>query len=62
MQTTLGAVQTDQGIGPPSVTRRGRLIVVDVPLAYEHGPTKVRTAYDPDGRIAGFFVLDPGVP
>lgn len=59
MNTMMGALQ---GIGRPSVTRRGRLAVVDVPLAYEHGAMKARATYEPDGRVCGFFVLYPEVP
>ena len=49
-------------MGRPTVTQRGPIQVVDVPLAFERGPMKGRVAFDPEGRVSGLFVLHPEVP
>jgi hypothetical protein len=48
-------------LGDPSVTSRSGYSVVDIPITYEKGRRKGRVAFDPDARIAGFFVLLEGV-
>jgi hypothetical protein len=49
-------------IGAPTVTRRGPFRVVDVPLAFEHGPMKARVSFDHEGSVAGLFILLPDAP
>ena len=48
-------------LGDPTVTPRSGYSVVDVPITYEKGRRKGRVAFDPEARIAGFFVLLEGV-
>ena len=50
-----------QGIGESVVRVRADFTVVDVQLQFEDGPMMGRVAYDTDGRIAGLFILFPGV-
>ena len=49
-------------LGGPTVTPRGRHLVVDVPMAFERGPMKGRVVFDAEGRVSGLFVLYPDVP
>ncbi|MGA3215520.1 MAG: DUF3887 domain-containing protein [Acidimicrobiales bacterium] len=49
-------------IGMPSVTSRPGYSVADIPITYRKGERKGRIALDPDGRIAGFFVLGANFP
>ena len=44
-------------LGDASVTSRSGYSVVDIPITYEKGRRKGRVAFDPEARIAGFFVL-----
>jgi hypothetical protein len=48
------------GLGDPSVTSRSGYSVVEIPITYENGRRKGRVAFDPEARIAGFFVLLEG--
>lgn len=40
----------------------GEHIVVDVPLTFAQSAMKGRAAYNPDGTLAGLFILNPDVP
>jgi hypothetical protein len=51
-----------QSHGDPADVPRGALTVVDVPLTMERGPGLFRTTFDPDGHIAGLFLLKSGTP
>jgi len=51
-----------QSHGDPADIPRGALTVVDVPLTMERGPGLFRTTFDPDGHIAGLFLLKSGTP
>ncbi len=51
-----------QSHGDPADVPRGALTVVDVPLTMERGPGLFRITFDPDGRIAGLFLLKSGTP
>ena len=48
--------------GRARVQTMGVNTVVDVPMRFAWGDMKGRVAFDPDERIAGFFVLRPDVP
>lgn len=54
--TSAGALQ---GIGHPSVTRKGPYRITDVPLIFEHGPLQARVTFDHTGSVAGLFILLP---
>ncbi len=58
LDTELGGFTT---MGPPAVRLHDGYTVVDVPLVYEKGTRNGRVAFDVDARVAGFFVLMPGV-
>lgn len=45
----------------PGVGVYGGHTVVDVPLVFDRGIRTGRVAFDPEGRVAGFFVLLPQV-
>jgi uncharacterized protein DUF3887 len=51
-----------QSHGEPADVPRGALTVVDVPLTMERGPGLFRVTFDPDGHIAGLFLLKSGTP
>jgi hypothetical protein len=58
--TVAGLVGAYEGInGEPFVRRIGDHTVVDIPLSYEAGEMKGRVAFDPDGKVAGLFILTP---
>ena len=58
--TVAGLVGAYEGIsGEPFVRRIGDHTVVDIPLRYEAGDMKGRVAFDPDGKVAGLFILTP---
>jgi hypothetical protein len=58
--TVAGLVGAYEGIsGEPFVRRIGDHTVVDIPLSYEAGDMKGRVAFDPDGKVAGLFILTP---
>jgi hypothetical protein len=54
LRDTVGAYEH---AGEPFARRIGKHTVVDVPLEFEAGSMNGRVAYDPDGKIAGLFVL-----
>ena len=47
---------------PVQNPKAGRYIVFDTPLTFERGEMKERVAFHPNGKIAGFFILNPTVP
>ena len=49
-------------LGPPLVMARPGYTVVDIPILYKRGERKGRIALDPQGKVAGFFVLAANVP
>jgi hypothetical protein len=51
-----------QSHGDPADVPRGALTVVDVPLTMERSPGLFRVTFDPDGHIAGLFLLQSGTP
>jgi Protein of unknown function (DUF3887) len=51
-----------QSHGDPADVPRGALTVVDVPLTMERLPGLFRVTFDPDGHIAGLFLLKSGTP
>ena len=51
-----------QSHGDPTDVPRGALTVVDVPLTMERSPGLFRVTFDPDGHIAGLFLLKSGTP
>lgn len=55
------AVGKFERLGEPTVRSLQGHTVVDVPMTFEQGEMKGRVAFDADGKIAGFFVLDPNV-
>lgn len=48
-----------EAIGRPSAVRKGPFVIVDVPLAFEHGPMKARVTFNRDRTVAGLFILLP---
>jgi hypothetical protein len=48
-----------QGVGRPSVSRKGPYRVADVPLVFEHGPMRARVTFDHDDHVSGLFVVLP---
>jgi hypothetical protein len=49
-----------QAFGRPSIVRSGLHRIVEVPLAFEHGPMKARIAFNNrDDSVAGLFILPP---
>jgi hypothetical protein len=57
--TVIGTVGAYQLAGEPFVRRQGDYTVVDVPLTFEAGDMTGRVSFDGEGRVSGFFVLDP---
>jgi hypothetical protein len=53
---------TFEGMGEPEVVERGELTVVNIPLDMSEGEGEARITYDAEGKIAGLFLLQPGVP
>jgi hypothetical protein len=51
-----------QSHGDPADVPRGPLTVVDVPLTMQRAPGLFRVTFDPDGHIAGLFLLKSGTP
>jgi hypothetical protein len=49
-------------LGPPLVMARPGYTVVDIPILYKKGERKGRIALDPQGQIAGFFLLAANIP
>jgi hypothetical protein len=47
--------------GEPEEHERDGYRVVDLRLRYRRSDAKLRVAYDPGGRIAGLFILNPEV-
>ena len=56
-----GLVGAYESCGDPVVRPFGEHTVVNVPMEFEGGPMTGRVVFDADGRIAGLFVLNPGV-
>ncbi|MBR7829079.1 DUF3887 domain-containing protein [Actinospica sp. MGRD01-02] len=50
-----------ESCGDPVARPFGEHTIVNVPLEFEGGPMTGRVVFDADGRIAGLFVLRPGV-
>jgi Protein of unknown function (DUF3887) len=48
--------------GDPEVVQTDGLTVVNVPVRFEERSAQVRVAFRQNGKIAGFFILKPGVP
>ena len=48
--------------GDPEVVPREEFTVINVPVQFERRSAQVRVAFRQDGRIAGLFILKPGVP
>jgi hypothetical protein len=44
-------------LGTPTMSSEPGYSVVEIPIFFAKGQRKSRIAYDPDGRIAGFFVI-----
>jgi hypothetical protein len=55
-----GLVGAYQRLGEPFTHQAGDYTVVDVPLYFEAGDMTARVSYDRGGRVAGFFVRQPG--
>jgi hypothetical protein len=49
------------GLGEPTVRTVDEHTVVDIPAKFERGEMKARVAFDPSGKIAGLFILNPSV-
>ena len=56
-----GLVGAYESCGDPIVRPFGEHTIVNVPMEFEGGPMTGRVVFDTDGRIAGLFVLRPGV-
>jgi hypothetical protein len=56
-----GLVGAYESCGDPIVRPFGEHTIVNVPMEFEGGPMTGRAVFDTDGRIAGLFVLRPGV-
>jgi len=56
-----GLVGAYESCGDPVVRPFGEHTVVNVPIEFEGGPMTGRVVFDTSGRIAGLFVLKPGV-
>ena len=56
-----GLVGAYESCGDPVVRPFGEHTVVNVPMEFEGGPMTGRVVFDASGRIAGLFVLKPGV-
>jgi Protein of unknown function (DUF3887) len=56
-----GLVGAYESCGDPIVRPFGEHTIVNVPMEFEGGPMTGRIVFDTDGRIAGLFVLRPGV-
>jgi hypothetical protein len=56
-----GIVGAYESCGDPIVRPFGEHTVVNVPMEFEGGPMTGRVVFDRDGRIAGLFVLNPGM-
>lgn len=48
-----------RAVGRPSAVRRGPFVIVDVPLAFEHGPMQARITFNRDGTVGGLFIQLP---
>ncbi len=46
-----------QRMGAPSVRQQADYTLVDIPLQFQTGPMKGRVAYNPQGQVAGLFIL-----
>lgn len=58
--TVMGMVGALESTGEPLSRRLGDLTIVDLPLAFEAGDMVGRLTFRADGRVSGFFVLEPG--
>ncbi|GAA4732184.1 DUF3887 domain-containing protein [Phytohabitans rumicis] len=47
--------------GEPSVHQEADHTMVDLPLDFETGPMKGRVAYNPQGQVAGLYILVPDI-
>lgn len=47
--------------GAPSVYQAGDYTIADIPLYFEVGERTGRVSYDREGRVAGLFILPPGL-
>ena len=56
-----GLVGAYENCGDPIVRPFGEHTIVNVPMEFEAGPMTGRIVFDQDGRIAGLFVLRPGL-
>jgi Protein of unknown function (DUF3887) len=57
----IGLVGAYESCGDPIVRPFGEHTIVNVPMEFEAGPMTGRVVFDTDGRIAGLFVLRPGI-
>ncbi|MEH1125325.1 DUF3887 domain-containing protein [Micromonospora sp. CPCC 206061] len=48
-------------MGEPSVRQEDDYTMVDLPLHFETGPMKGRVAYNPQGQVAGLYILVPDI-
>lgn len=51
-----------KSMGEPAVKEMQGHTVVDIPMEFREGSMKGRVAFDPDGKVAGLFILNPEVP
>jgi hypothetical protein len=51
-----------ESISSTEVVERGRFTVVNVLVDMERENGQVRVSFDNDGKVAGFFLLNTGVP
>lgn len=51
-----------KSIGSTEVVERGRFTVVNVLVDMEREDGQVRVSFDGEGKVAGFFLLNTGVP
>ena len=58
----VGTYGSYEGMGEAMARQTGDLTVVDIPMTFEAGEMKGRVVYDKQGKVAGLFVLPPGMP
>jgi hypothetical protein len=55
----IGLVGSYQGMGEPMARQAGDLTIVNIPLTFEASEMKGRVVFDPDGKVAGLFIVKP---
>lgn len=53
---TAGALE---GVGRPTVKRKGPFRIAEVPLVFHHGPMRARVTFDHAGMVSGLFLTLP---